>query len=254
MESLDTQIANWIDKKIIPLTPGNLEPQGVIINNCIPGIFESYCKLFHPFEINITEADILISDQENRQKNGEGDLFQQYQKKLKEFKPGDLKVVTWKNIASKFGLIFHDEINTRAFSEKFKKIGWPKNISFPKEGRLPRILLIELLAILKKENAGNVVFIYQSPPNSIMKIDKYHDLVRCTFEEVLKYFEDDFIGYLYPEDKSWIVYTGTDLHFTIIGGKKKLIDAIVNSHLEAVECESTTRVDNDSDKLNRVIL
>jgi len=252
MERLSVEKANWICEKKLPLIPGNLEPNGVTINHCVPLIFESYCKLFHPFEINVNESDILIPDKVYKQETAELDLHKQYQKKKQEHESQNLKFVDWQFVAQKYGLIFHKEISIQAFNEKFKKIGWPKNLWSPREGYLPRPLLKKLLSILKKETDNDIVFVYQIPPNSIMKGEKFQDLIKCTFEEVLSYFDEDFIGYLYPEDESWIGSTDTDLHFTIIGGTKKLIGAIVNSNLEAIECGPTTRVDNYSDKLNKV--
>lgn len=264
-------IAKWIEDEKRPWTTGDFKLEGCTIGHCIPPKFESYCKIFHPFEITPDEADILEPNKEYGQqvnltfsnntetgllitqigKDGkEIDILERQKERLKEYNSKKWDYVTWKSIADKYGLIFHNEINPQTYVDKFQKIGWQKNLNFPSEGYLPRQLLVKLLKILNETSSSNQVYIYQMVPHTIWKDNKDCDLVKCRFNEVLEYFDNDFIGYLYSADKSWIIFTDTDLDFTIVGGQKKLIDTFIESELEVLECKSTTRVDNYSDKIN----
>lgn len=259
--------AKWIEDEKQPRTTGD----GCTIGQCIPPNLESYCKIFHPFETTPDEAEILEPNKEYGQqvnltfsnntetgflikevgKNGkEIDILERQKERLEEYNSKRWDFVTWKSIADKYGLIFHNEINPQTYVDKFQKIGWQKNLNLPSEGYLPRQLLIKLLKLLKEASSSDQVYIYQNVPHNILKDNKDCDLIKCSFNEVLEYFDNDFIGYLYSVDKSWIVFTDTDLNFTIVGGQKKLIDVLVSSDLEVLECLETTRVDNFSDKIN----
>lgn len=264
-------IAKWIEDEKLPRTTGDFKMLGCTIGQCIPPNFESYCKIFHPFEVTPDEPDILEPNNEygrqvnltfsNNSETGfeikeigkdgkEIDILERQKQRIKEYNSKRWDFVTWKSIADKYGLIFHNEINPQTFVDKFQKIGWQKNLNFPNEGYLPRQLLIKLLKLLKAVNSSDQVYIYQMVPHTIWKDNKDCDLVNCCLSEVLEYFDNDFIGYLYSVDKSWIIFTDTDLEFTIVGGNKQLIDILLSSDLEVLECKATTRVDNLSDKIN----
>ncbi len=144
----------------------------------------------------------------------------------------------------------HNEVNVESFMEMFQKIGWPKNLNLPMEGNLLRQQLTILLGAINEISSSKEVYIYQELPHSIVKENKDCDLVKCSFKEVLQYFDNYFKGYLFSADKSWLVFTHTDLDFTILGGPKKLIDNLISSDLEVLECTANTRVDSKSDELN----
>ncbi len=265
------ETGQWIEDDKLPRTTADFKTVGCTIGECVPPKYESYCKIFHPFEVTPDEEEILEPQNEYGQKvnlvfnkdNESGiafseikedgtvvDILERFKERKKEYNSKRWSIVSWKNIAEKYGLIFHNQINPDSFVAKFLKIGWQRNLNFPREGYLPRQSLIKLLDILKTTTKVTEVCIYQMPPNNIWKDNKDSDFVKCSYEGVLEYFDKDFIGYLYAIDKSWIILTDTDLTFTIVGGRKKLIYALVASDLEVLECKSTTRVDNYSDELN----
>lgn len=237
MLSEPIEIAKWIENEKLQRlqrTPEDFKFHGFTIGHCIPPKFESYCKIFHPFGVTEDEEDILEIEQ---------DTLKEYHSKKWDF-------VTWKSIAEKYGLTFHNEINPQTYVDKFRKIGWQRNLIFPSEGYLPRQILIKLLHLLQEKSPLNEVYIYQIPPHTIWRDNKECDLVKCNFNEVLEYFDKNFIGYLYSIDRSWVIYTDTDLCFTIVGGQKHLIDTLISSELEVLVCIATTRVDNYGDKIN----
>lgn len=263
--------AKWIEDEQLPRTNKNFELTGCTIGQCIPPIFECYCKIFHPFEVTPDEPDILEPKKQLGQMGNltikthpdsglqvtitfeDGnviDIPKQHEERQREYKSKTWHFATWRSIAEKYDLVFHNEVNGKTFADKFQTIGWPRNLKFPSEGYLPRELLVNLLKKLENISNSDQVYIYQMLPNSIFKDNKDCDLVKCTFNEVLEYFDTNFIGYLYPEDKSWVVFTDTDLCFSIVGGPKRLVDLLLSSDLEILECNATTRVDNFSDKMN----
>jgi len=270
MTTESIEIAKWIEDETLQRTTDNFKLHGCTIGHCIPPKFESYCKVFHPFEVTNDEEDILEPNKEYGQQvslnilnDNQGiqitetrkdgtiiDFFERQQERLKEYNSKKWNFVAWKSIADKYGLTFHNEINPQTYVDKFQKIGWQRNLNFPSEGYLPRQILIKLLALLNDKGQSDEVYIYQMPPHNIWKDNKDCDLVKCSYNEVLEYFDKDFIGYLYSADKSWVVFTDTDLCFTLVGGKKQLIDNLIISDLEVLECAVTTRVDNYSDKIN----
>lgn len=264
-------IAKWIEDEKLPRTTGDFKIFGCTIGHCIPPNFESYCKIYHPFEVTPDEPDILekkdygqkvilnfsispdagVKLTETKYDGSETDIYARQHERLKDYNSKTWNLVTWKSIAEKYDLVFHNEINPQTFVNKFNKIGWQKNLLFPSEGYLPRQLLVKLLNLLKNVSTSDYVYIYQMMPHNIWKDNKDCGLVKCSFDEVLEYFDTDFKGYLYSADKSWVIFTDTDLHFTIAGGQKQLIDILLSSDLEVLECKATTRVDNYSNKINK---
>ncbi|UAY50629.1 hypothetical protein [Ferruginibacter albus] len=252
MTTLSTNIARWIEDGKLPHTTKDFESTGANIGQCIPPIFDTYCKIFHPFELATDESDILEIRNKSDQKKilTQNEILKRREEWLKEYNSKQWSFVNWETIADKYGLIFHNQINQKTFEKKFQKIGWQKNLIFPNEGHLARQLLVKLLNILKLHTASQEAFIYQIAPHTSWKGNKAEDLVKCNLEEVLEYFNSDFIGYLFAADKSWLVFTDTDLTYSIVGGQRKLIDGIIDSDLEAIECTSMTRVDDFSDNIN----
>jgi hypothetical protein len=262
MKNLDIEQAAWINEKKLPL---NLWEEGATIGNCVPPVFEAYCKVFHPFEVTAEEPDTLENAPARKKVLSEIITLNYNQGTFKAINPwetdtSDLSLklgmtnpnlrrweyVTWKQIADRYGLEFHNEINPNSYITRFVEIGYPGNLWFPKGGYLPRPVFIKLISVLSAASQAKEVCIYQLPPNNIYEVE----LLAGSLADVTSYFKEDFIGYLYATDKSWVVYTDTDLHFTVVAGPEPLITAIVNSELEAVRCSAETRVDYFSDKIN----
>lgn len=259
MERIDNKNANWLDQNLIRRNAST-----IILGNGIPQVFESYAKVFHPFEITVNEPEELKSNESyerdgtlNIYRNEEGNLklydetpdgqfIDVYKRKEQEraawlAKPR--RNATWKEVSEKYGIRYHNETNLKAFVNKFQEIGWPTNLGFPSEGFLPRKEFLRLLEVLKRHSTSDKVFIYQKAPHTIWKDDLAEDLVLASFEEAGQYFEEDFRGYLYDENKKWLIYTDTDLSFTLVGGDHSLIHSLSGSDLEVLRCTATTRID-----------
>jgi hypothetical protein len=221
------------------------------IGRTLPSDFESYCKILHPFTVFDDIPDTLIPEAQWKKPGafhinmGTGkvtvdgkdwvpdELVQRRDK-------GEGASVSWKTVGKKYGVPFHDEIRIEDYAAKFKAIGWPENVLFPMEGRLSMPVLSIILDILKQYSPENKVRIYQLTPHSIRWED---EVVEGSYDEVPDYFDKRyFIGWLFPPDRSWVLYTDTDLCYTLMGGPSSLIDRLAESPLEVVGCDASTMV------------
>lgn len=271
MEILPVEEAQWVHKEVKCWPPEDFRREGTTVENLVPPMYESYGKILHPFELNAEEPDTLephpnygkqvsiaithtpdggISITEQKPDGTVVDLGEEARQREEGRQLQTLVHTSWQSLAQKYGLTYHAEINTASYAALFQQTGWPRNLLFPSEGFLPRTLLTHLLSLLRQHTPHDEVYIYQWPPHSIFKEGRAADLVRCSFAEVLEYFDGGFTGYLYAGDRSWLVHTNTDFHFTLVGGSKDLLEALKSSDLEVLECSAATRVDDYSDRIN----
>jgi hypothetical protein len=162
------------------------------------------------------------------------------------------KDIRWEYLSAQLNLEYHNELSFKMIATALKKREWPKNLHLPDEGHLEFKLFQKLLKTVHEVCQDEVYFAVQTPPNTLWITDIEYDLIEMSYDEVLKYFDKYFIGYLYSDSKSWIIHTDTDLLFTIVGGDQRLVNRILYSDLEAIECTSDTRIDNKSDRLNNI--
>ena len=59
-------------------------------------------------------------------------------------------------------------------------------------------------------------------------------------------------NFWWPEDRAWCVHTEIDLNTTYVAGSQKLVDAILESELEAYQVEPTDKITSDSDAVNPI--
>ncbi|MGZ3895614.1 MAG: hypothetical protein ACXVM0_15580 [Flavisolibacter sp.] len=271
METQPIEMASWIWKACRPLIRKDVASGGITIDQLIPLGYECYAKILHPFEEDIEKTDALAPHPTYGKKvslslrhlpdgqlgtffllpdGSEIDVQEQYGERQKEYASKKRKPVTWQSLAEKYGLVFHNQIHDQSYVARFQKIGWPENLIFPSEGRLPRATFEKLLHTLRDYTGKDELYIFQYPPHSLYREGKGADLVRCSYAEVRSYFEEDFVGYLYGIDHSWVVFTDTDLYFTLVGGSQALIHAIGQTELEILTSTGTTRVDCLGDRIN----
>lgn len=273
MKKVNTEFAQWIeDGKAsvhFPIEGGEFVNR---VKNIVPAIFESYCKIFHPFEISFEEEDTLTKNEQYGQHrtmllnrdaqgnlhfyeiNAQGeaeDIVKRSEEEQRIWESRKRENVCWRDVAEKYGLVYHNEINPQSFVRRFQQIGWPPNLRFPSEGFLPQEALETFLAVVASHTPSQRVYIYQQAPNTIWRNSEPEELVLCRLDEVKDYFTSGFIGYIYDEERRWIIFNDTDLCFSVVGGARKLIMDLLSSPLEVLECSANTRVDVNSDKVNQ---
>lgn len=234
MQELPVELADWLRKGQVGYLPLG---------------FEAYCQVLHPFEIATREktlSDSMVDKTELETRNNleaprhfsllnsDGvDEFKKHDEERLRKRAGKIWTpVSWRAVAERFGLSFDEHTSLSDISRAYQMAGEPEDVWFPSEGYLPRKLLIQLLEVLKSYSSAKEVLVFQSAPNTIGHSGKAEELVKCTYVEVLEYFPQDFIGYLYPEDKSWIVLTDIDTFVTIVGGPEALIEKLKSGNME----------------------
>jgi hypothetical protein len=204
---LETDIpeAKWIAEGLAP----SFATKGwFAIGDCIPGGFEAYAKIFHPF--------------------GQDGVS-----------------LTWKTVADRYGIVFDNETNITHYGKAVKEKGDTNELAFPEEGRMPLTVLSTLLDVLRPFTAQEKVCIFQTMPHYCFGGSGAEAFVDTHIDEVLSYFENYFIGYLYAADRSWIIFTDTDFEYTMIAGPAQLIRQLMESSLEVLPCEVGTQISYD---------
>jgi hypothetical protein len=116
----------------------------------------------------------------------------------------------------------------RSFSYR----SWPANIQPPPEGSLDREQLQRLLGHLTtRSSAGDGQECFAYYPAWMTSFDGVDDVVlRLRLDEVLTLYEDAAVPgspiNLWPKDRSWFVWTDTDLWGTRVSGSHQLITDI----------------------------
>ncbi|HEY4289268.1 MAG TPA: hypothetical protein VGN00_19340 [Puia sp.] len=193
MEQLNIQEADWIAEGLLPR---DADDGRFVVGNCIPAGFEGYAKMFHPFRL-------------------------------------DEAAVGWKEVGERYGVVFDKESSIDRYARAIKEKEASERLEFPIEGQLPLAVLTTLLEVLKPYTASGRVCIFQTPPHSIFRGGNTGELVELGLDEVPGYFTKYFTGYLFSVDRSWIVFTDTDLDFTIVGGSAQLISSYASAFVSA---------------------
>ena len=228
-QSLD--LTKWIEEETIQWQITDSKIFNLEIGKCLPQGFESHCKIFYPFEQKKSHDQSIALIEEN-EKNSE--------------------FIKWKKIADEHDLVFHNQLSLKTYKTRLEKKLKDEGIEFPKDGSFNASLFDQLLSILKAKRPFENLYIYQKLPHSIWKNKERDILYLSSWIETMEYFNEGFTGYVFPEDKSWIVFADINFPFALVGGGKEIIEAIVSSELEAIECSENTRVDEYSDEINLV--
>ncbi len=240
----------------------------------LPPSYDCYFKIMHPFKQAVNLTDKLVSEKEfenripidyskskpfiskeDRSKdsgklfisvvitNTEGqqiDILEKRQQQIEWYKKQDWKTITWKSIANKYEIAYTNQITTTDFTKKFNKVGYPYNISFPEEGRLPMKEFEKLIKLLSKDTANKILDVFMRQPKS--NTNNFEDAFLCNISDIAAHFDDGFVGYLSNTKKDWLLFTDSDLQYSIFACNKALADLLVNDGLEVLKCKTYTRL------------
>ena len=138
-----SDIAQWIQENLV--SQQDQSEDGVYVSHCIPPIYQSYCKIFHPIYLD------LSAPAENSSWNAADECPDMIGDKLISVSTnyGDRgSRVRWKELALKYGLKFHPEINERSLSNAFPSGSFPRSLLGPDEGTLDDTTCDRLIQIL----------------------------------------------------------------------------------------------------------
>jgi hypothetical protein len=244
-QSKDEEIISFL-KSTEKFTQGDLPT----IAHCLPKGFESYSIITHPFEIatNLSDSLVTLDEFENRvtydfekakqseplgltitmtDKQGRIiDLTQHSIQKIEWHKKQTWKLADWKEVCYKNGIPFEGHTTLNSIWNHFSKSGIPYNLNYPDEGVLAYDKFKIILEQLRKDSRYNRLYVYQEMPHSITENDT---LMLMYIDDILSFFQrSGFKGYLCSVDKSFILYTDSDLQFSLWASNKELNDKLDN--------------------------
>ncbi len=234
-ESLES--FDWIKLNIDELESSSPQHKGHFVSHCIPKGYSHYCKILHPIY-----RDERINDEHL--------LWSQCQVE-EDIKIGERML--YKDLAKKFNVNYTKEISMNTFSQIFNE-SLPRYIIAPDDGNMEINLVEEIVKILNPlTNEQKCYFYYY-----FLKTDDWFadDLLYSgKLEDVVTLYDQNGLRgsptYWWAEEKSWCLCTDYDLDFSLIGGNKKIIDALLSKiDLECIEVDINTRIDHRADWKN----
>ena len=220
---------------------------GNFVSHLMPPVFESYAKLLHRIQAHYQFIDYPLSASENAV------LGITACKTLKSFVERRRTAsqgtrIRWKELAELLHVPFAPAINHEWYRKRLADPWcWPGLLSGPDEGFLTEEECWTLAARLKLLEGDQECFFrfsdipFYAPPNSGKP-----QLFRGSLENVCRVQNEERLSFEYwrPLDQSWCVCSDYDLKFTVIGGRRTLISALLHDgDLECIEVTPQTRID-----------
>lgn len=234
----------------IPRKNGNFQSSdwpGLFVSHLIPPLFEAYAKILHRIDAHYEHIDNPLSPGEIAiLKIPPCEPLKSFVEQRRANEQGTR--IKWRELTELLNVPFAPEISHEWYRKKLKDAWcWPRLLYGPSDGTLGEEDTRELSSILQQYTATKDCFfrfsdiIFYAPRNA--------DMPRLFKGTLGEYFPDTGayrIGpeYWWPCEKNWCVCSEYDLKFTVVGGSKQLISALLNSSiLECLEVTSRTRAD-----------
>ena len=139
----------------------------------------------------------------------------------------------WSELADRTGAPLADSGTPPCF-RWFSYSRWPTQIRPPAEGSLDRESFLRLAAILSNQPGSSRdmrVWCYYSPLATVEGPARGPVVIEATLAELPDIYDWPEVcaspSNIWPEDRSWFVYSDWDLSGTRVSGTAKLIDAVV---------------------------
>ena len=232
------------------------------VAHCVPPIFPSYVKIFHPIYEDLSVQNEELTWQDDATANPAvvdphnerdiQDILSGSTVVYGAIEPGSRPVpIRWSQLARRLGIPFVPILSSWSFTRRFPGKSWPKHLIGPEEGNLASVERDMLISVLRGHaGTDRCLFHFWMLATSNWKED-------LLFEGVLDdayRFPDELHGvrctptHWFPEDRSWLVCTDYDLTFTLVGGPERLVCDLLDHHaLECVSVQPGTRVDSKAD-------
>jgi hypothetical protein len=219
---------------------------GNFVSHLMPPVFEAYAKVFHRIEacyenldkpLSATEISILqIPPCEELKSLVEGRRAEAQGSRIK-----------WREVADALNVPFAAQINHEWYRKKLAEGCWPQFLCGPDEGLLGPEECRELVSVLQLfTDSSGCFFRFAEMP--FIGTDKQL-LFRGALEELEEFIKSGAYQfspeYWWPPNRNWCVCSDYDLMFTVVGGSRKLISALLTSEvLECLEVTQQTRIDS----------
>jgi hypothetical protein len=259
----DLTAAAWISGNTSTLQPTCSDWKGNFVSHCVPTIYPAYCKVFHPIyeDLSVADRDIPWNDLKPLLSNPKEPLDRLLNDVTLvyggEYDTGDLRPMSWRQLAQRYGLEFHPELNASSFTRNFPGDSWPRYLIGPDEGTvrldtLKQIVRAIALVTSDFDLAQPCYFHYDLIATAAVCEDLlfYGKLIDVFDTRALDDVNTTPTNW-WPRDKGWFVSTDWDLTFSLIGGPDELIKSLTaNAEIDCVEVTPETRIDYKSDQLN----
>jgi hypothetical protein len=217
-----------------------------LVSNLIPKKFDAYAKILHSIEARYENIDNPLSDHETALlKIPACSKLRSFVERLREQREGPR--IRWRALAELMGVPFAPEICHEWYRARMAEPGcWPRLLYGPSDGGLNAAELPETLSVLRSFTGSQYCF-FRFSDITFIGTDK-PILFRGVLDELSSFLADGQYQftpeYWWPADHSWCLCSDYDLTFTILGGSRELIAAVLkNSNLESLEVTAQTRID-----------
>jgi hypothetical protein len=221
--------------------------KGNFVSHLIPMRFEAYAKILNRIAANYENIDNPLTDRELAiLKVPPCTELRAFVEKLREQHLGPR--IRWRTLAHFLGVPFEHEICHEWFRIRMEEpYCWPRFLYGPDEGTLEAEESSEVISVLRAFTGSQDCFFrfaempFIGTDKPILFLGALDEL--GTFLTRGKYqFTPE---YWWPADHTWCLCSDYDLMFTIVGGSKDLISAVLkNANLESLEVISQTRIDS----------
>jgi hypothetical protein len=223
---------------------GSRTINGGFVSHLIPPVFESYAKLLHTIGVHYEFIDNPLSPSENEIL---GIPSCEPLKSFVEHRRVDSQTrIRWKELADFLNVPFAPAISLAWYRKKVRD-PWclPRLLSGPNDGYLSQEER-ETLASALKAFTGNQVCFFRFSDIPFYTRSGQPQLFSGNLDEVSEFQKENHFTFEYwwPADRSWVVCSEYDLHYTIIGGRSELVSALLRDCvLECIEVNLQTRID-----------
>jgi hypothetical protein len=239
----------WIRTGRREFPPRNDPHWKCLVHNLVPNQFEAYAKILHSVQAsykNIDDPHPLTEPEIAVLKIPPCTKLRSFIEGLREQSRGPR--IRWKTLAQLLSVPFEAEICHEWFRASMEDpICWPRFLLGPDDGNLNAEELPEVLSALRPFSSSIDCFFRFSEWPFIGKGKPL--LFRGVLDDLTAFLANGKYQftpeYWWPADRSWCLCSEFDLTFTIIGGSRNLVSAVLNnSTLETLEVASHTRLDN----------
>jgi len=219
---------------------------GNLVSHLMPSVFEAYAKVLHWIEARSENIDKSLTPREIS-------ILKippcEELRSLVEGRRAKVKGprIKWREVAEVLNVPFAPEICHEWYRQKLDEGCWPRLLYGPADGLLSPEECKELVSVLQPfSDDGECLFRFAEMP--FIGTDKTL-LYQGALDEIESFLKSGGYQftpeYWWPPSQSWCVCSNYDLMFTVVGGSRKLISALLSSDvLECLVVTSQTRIDS----------
>lgn len=226
---------------------------GARVSELMPDRFAVYGKVLHPIYVDERVTDRVITwDDVARRQRAAGHRPGELVAEEDDDRAGARSAsrIRWHELADRYGVAITPELHKESFTAVFGG-SWLRYLLAPEEGDLAADQLRVLVGHLAGyTEADETCWFYYW----VLKTTHYNGQrvfagpLRSVLDEPANWDVRGSPSAWWPSSQTWCVVTGFDLAFTIVGGPRDLIDALIDDgELETIQVSPHTRVDRYSD-------